>query len=101
MTIEMEGVQIPKKCRAIVMFGAATDTSGTRPAEYYQVTIDPEMVSPSGLYIRFGTHQNDEITGWQRIGAMTVCEILGEYADDGTYPEAPPGHDLLVMRKVV
>ena len=77
-----------KRCKAIVMFGPPTAASGTRAGVYYQVTIDPTMVSPSGDYIRFGTTEGDEIQGWQRIAAITVCEVLGEYADDGGYPEA-------------
>lgn len=85
------------RCKAIVMFGPPTQASGTRAGTYYQVTLDPAMVSPSGEYIRFGTNQGDEITGWQRIGAMTVCEVLGEYADDGNYPEANMQAEPLIM----
>lgn len=77
-----------KKCRAIVMFGPATDTSGTRPGTYYQVTLDPRMVSPSGEYVYFGATDGDQITGWQHVDGLTVCEVLGEYNEDGTYPEA-------------
>jgi hypothetical protein len=86
-----------KKCRAIVMFGPATPTSGTRAGVYYQVTIDPSMVSPNGEYIRFGATQNDEIQGWQRIEALTVCEILGEYNADGAYPEPNMKPEPLLM----
>lgn len=64
------------KCAAIVQFGPPTDTSGFRPAEYFQVTIDPNMASPSGEFIRFGFYGGDEIVGWQRVEAMTVCEVL-------------------------
>ena len=77
-----------KKCKAIVMFGPATEASGTRAGVYYQVTIDPALVSPSGDYIRFGMIEGDEIQGWQRIAAMTVCEVLGVYHQDGEYPTA-------------
>lgn len=73
--IDMESVQL-KRCRAIVMFGPATEMSGLRPAEYYQVTIDASKQSPSGQYIRFGLTEMDELIGWQRIAALTVCEIL-------------------------
>jgi len=70
-----------KKCRAIVRFGPETPTSGMRPSEYYQVTIDPNMVSPDAKFIRFGQHDYDEIVGWQRIDAITVCEVLAETPD--------------------
>lgn len=89
-----------KKCRAIVMFGPATTVSGTRPGTYYQVTIDPAMVSPGRDYIRFGAHEADEIHGWQRIDGLTVCEVLGEYAEDGTYPESDSKPEPLSMMVV-
>lgn len=90
-----------KKCRAIVAFGPVTEVTGTRPGTYYQVTIDPATVSPGGDFIRFGTHDGDEIQGWQRVRAMTVCEVLGEYAEDGSYPEADMKPEDLQMMKVV
>jgi hypothetical protein len=74
----MVNMRFDKPCVAIVMFGPATPTSGMRPAEYYQVTIDPAHCSPSGEYIRFGLYKGDEIHGWQRADAMTVVEVLGE-----------------------
>lgn len=61
--------------RAIVQFGPATATSGFRPAEFYQVILDPAKQSPNGQYIRFD-HATSEIHGWQRIEALTVCEVL-------------------------
>lgn len=81
------------------MFGPATPTSGTKAGTYFQVTIDPAMVSPSGEYIRFGG-DGDEIHGWQRVDAMTICEILGEYAEDGTYPESDNKPEPLMMMVV-
>lgn len=80
--IKTEGVAIKEKVRAIVQFGPPTVTSGLRPAEYFQVTIDPNMKSPTGEFIRFGQYHGDEITGWQRISAMTVCEMLGKSEKD-------------------
>lgn len=77
-SVEMGTFTFREKVRAIVCFGPATTTSGFRPGEYYQVTIDPNMCSPSGEYIRFGAYQGDEIQGWQRVAAMTVVEDLGE-----------------------
>ena len=81
-TISFGPITISKKCLAIVMFGPPTETSGFRPAEFYQVTIDPKYVSPTGIYIRFGKYPGDEITGWQRIEALTICEVLAEYRDE-------------------
>lgn len=81
--ISMSDKEITKKCVAIVMFGPATQTSGTRPAEYYQVTLDPKFVSPNGEFIRLGRNPGDEIIGWQRIAALTVCEIIADYPEDG------------------
>lgn len=95
-TVEMDLKDI-KKCRAIVSFGPATPTSGMKPGEYFQVTIDPSLVSPNGQYIRFGIHKDDEIVGWQRVEALTVCEILGEYAKDGSYPVVETYSEYLQM----
>lgn len=80
--IEMKDCTFDKKVVAIVQFGPATSVSGFRPAEYYQVTIDPCKVSADGGFIRFGTNPGDEIVGWQRIEALTVCEVLGEWTKD-------------------
>lgn len=93
--MEREALQ---KCRAIVMFGPATETAGFRPGVFYQVTLDPKMVSPGGDFIRLGTIEGDEINGWQRIDGLTVCEILGTYNEDGTYPEANDKPEKLEMR---
>lgn len=46
---------------------------------FYQVTIDPEKVSPSGEFIRFGNTPGDELLGWQPTEWLTVEEILGEW----------------------
>ncbi len=89
-----------KKTLAIVKFGPATDMDGLRPAEYYQVTIDPEKVSPSGEFVRFGVNPGDEIQGWQRCAAMTIVEVLGEW-DDSVAPERQTfnwGTDGVTMR---
>lgn len=81
-TINMSPLDIKTKTVVIIRFGAETPTSGMRPSEYYQVTVDPSKVSPSGEYIRFGNNQGDEILGWQKVSAMTVLEVLGEWEDD-------------------
>jgi hypothetical protein len=85
----MKICDVPKKCVAIVRFGpSGFSTDGIRPGEYYQVTIDPQRVSPSGEFIRFGIHGDgndglgDELCGWQRCEALCVVEILGEWIGD-------------------
>lgn len=80
--ISMTPLDVTKKVVAIVLFGRPTQTSGFRAGEYFQVTIDPAMVSPSGEYIRFGKNKGDEILGWQRIASMTLVEVLGEWDGD-------------------
>jgi hypothetical protein len=76
-------VEIREKVVAIVMFGpGGFATDGFKPAEYYQVTIDPQCISPSGKFVRFGENPGDEIRGWQRCAAMSVVEILGKWDDD-------------------
>jgi len=75
--VEMRGINITTPILAIVQFGPATPSSGFRAGEYYQVTIDPNMASPSGRHIRFGLYRGDEINGWQRCAAMTIVEDLG------------------------
>lgn len=94
----LEPQEFTKKCVAIVKFGpAGFDTDGLRPAEYFQVTIDPAFVSGSGDYIRFGQNPGDEIQGWQRVEAMTVIEVLAEW--DGVEPPLiTTGHDAVTMR---
>lgn len=73
---------ITKKCTAIVRFGpSGTAMDGIKSGEYFQVTIDPTKVSPSGEYIRFGETGGDEIMGWQRAAAISVVEILGDWID--------------------
>lgn len=89
-TREMKKVcDVQTKSVAIVRFGpSGFETDGFRPGEYYQVTIDPKRVSPSGEFIRFGVHGNgpeglgDELCGWQRCEALCVVEILGEWTGD-------------------
>lgn len=89
------------KCRAILAFGPVTETAGMRPGTFYQATIDPAMVSPGGDFIRFGSHEGDEIHGWQRIDAMTVCEVLAEAAPDGSYPPSDNKPEPLEMMVLV
>jgi len=80
--INMSPKEFKCKTVAIVKFGPATVTSGFRPGEYFQVTVDPMKVSPSGEYIRFGMYPGDEIQGWQRVDALTILETLGEWDGD-------------------
>lgn len=72
---------------AIVQFGpAGFTTDGMKAGEYYQVTIDPRKISPSGNFIRFGDSPGDEIVGWQRCEAITIVEVLGDWPMDQKDP---------------
>lgn len=72
--------EISERIVAIVRFGpGGFPTDGFRAGEYFQVTIDPEHISPSGEFIRFGNYQGDEIVGWQRCKAITLVEVLGTW----------------------
>lgn len=62
---------ITKKTLAIVRF---TENPGRMI--HYQVTIDPDKISPSGQFMRFGTHKDDEISGWQPLAGMVLVEVL-------------------------
>ncbi len=91
----MEDIVIQGRTRAIVCFGPMTDTTGVKPGTFFQVTIDPNMASPGGDYIRFDQRSGyDEIHGWQRIAGLTICEILNE---EEALPDVPP----ITMRAVV
>lgn len=86
------------------MFGPATPSAGMRAGTYYQVTLDPAMASPSGEFIYFDQSKPElanDIHGWQRIAALTVCEILGYYDENGQYPAAAPGVDESQLRMMV
>lgn len=99
--IEMDVRDFPVKTRAIVMFGPASPSSGMRAGEFYQVTIDPAKVSRSGKYIYFGLNEGDQITGWQRIQGLTVCEVLATADENGAFPEADNTPEPLKMRVIV
>lgn len=47
---------------------------------HYQVTLDPNQISPSGKFIRFG-EQGDEILGWQPIDSLEIVETLATFVD--------------------
>lgn len=70
--------EIGQKTLAIVRF---TENAGR--IVHYQVTIDPSKKSPSGQFMRFGTHAMDEVTGWQPLAGMVLVEILSQdWQDD-------------------
>tara|TARA_R110000868_G_scaffold3733_2_gene23102 strand:- start:1238 stop:1552 length:315 start_codon:yes stop_codon:yes gene_type:complete len=88
--IETEEMIIDRPVSAIIRFGFPMSTDGFRPGEYLQCTIDPNMVSPGGEFIRFDQiYQKGELHGWQRIAGITVCEILG---DAPPMEEKPEGY---------
>ena len=72
---------ITEKSLAIVRFGPDTNSSGFTPAQYYQAVVDPEMISPSGDYIRFGYNKLDELNGWQKADCIFIVEILENLGD--------------------
>lgn len=84
-TVKLNDMDLPvqafiKKTVAIVRFGpAGFITDGMNAGEFFQVTIDPQKISPSGEFVRFGDSPGDEIMGWQKCKAITVCEVLGEW----------------------
>jgi hypothetical protein len=83
---------IDQKCVAIVKFGPPGGIDeGFKPAQFFQVTIDPAKVSSSGDFIRFGNSPGDEITGWQKASSISVLEILGVWPDNDTPPVMPYG----------
>lgn len=95
--------RIGKPVRAIVMFGPPSATSGFRAGEFYEVILDPNMMSPGGDYIRFDqSFQSTEIHGWQRVEGLTLCEIL---EDAEPYKEPPAGltetEAVLTIRAIV
>ena len=79
---ETQVQDITEKMVAIVKFGSITSIDGTRAGEYYQVTIDPEKVSPCGKFIRFGNNDGDELIGWQKADSLTVVCVLGYWQDE-------------------
>lgn len=95
----MQEIEIAGIVRAIVQFGPATPTSGFRGGEYFQCVIDPNMLSPGGDFIRFDVgFQGGELHGWQRVEALTVCEVLGEAEP---YKAEPQGYKVVDGAKVL
>lgn len=65
---------ISQKTLAIVRFSS----SGGQRHIHYQVTIDPDKISANRTFIRFGGYPSDEITGWQPVDDVVICETLSE-----------------------
>lgn len=72
---------IEKKTVCIVKFTGVGLVTGV-PGRFFQVTIDPQKISPSGEFIRFGSHPGDELVGWQRVDWLAIEEILGVWTDE-------------------
>lgn len=78
-----------KKCVAIVCFerdlkNAEILDSLMQPyprVVNYQVVLDPENVTNSGEYVRFGGNVGDEITGWLHLDDVVVLEVMAEWSD--------------------
>lgn len=80
------------KCVAIVSFKQDVDNAKLFEAlahpvprvVQYQVTIDPERMSPTCEHIRFGKDEEghgagDEIMGWVRVADVHLVELLAEW----------------------
>lgn len=94
-TIRTAELTVERKTVCIVVFRSLRD-AGRVPEVHYQATIDPELVSPSGQYIRMGTHKGDEIIGWQPIREIVVVEKLAEW-DGDELPELPKQAGALIF----
>ena len=70
----MKLADIKKPTVAIVSFGGAI-----RIGEYFKVTLDPKMLSPTGAFIRFGVlHTGDELQGLYKAADIVIEEVLDE-----------------------
>lgn len=56
---------------------------------FYQVTINPQALSPSREFIRFGGIHGDEINGWRPVTDIIVEEVIGQYKEGWNPPEIP------------
>ena len=83
--------EVTERILAIVRFGPPTESDGLRPAEYYQVVVDPYHFSPCGGFVRFGFYDGDEIVGWQKADAMYVVSIIKECPNDSDLKAIPWG----------
>lgn len=90
MTDTLEPLDIRKLQRPVIAIVSYVESpqmpTFPRSGRFYQVTIDPRAVSPSGEFIRFGGIHGDEIMGWQEIADLQVEEVLAEYAPDQALP---------------
>lgn len=70
-----EIINVKSPTIAIVAFAPELD----RPLSHtvcYQVTIDPDKLSPSGEFIRFDHDAQCEIHGWKKVDEIEILEIL-------------------------
>ena len=49
---------------------------------YFQVTVDPNHISPDGKYIRFGDVSGDEIVGWVELAEIDIHSVLFDYPEN-------------------
>jgi hypothetical protein len=84
-------MKVPEqKIVSIVKFKNTNDGSPFQTRTiYFQVTIDPDNVSPSEAYIRFGETPGDEIIGWQEVELLEIVETLA-VADENGELQPPP-----------
>lgn len=98
----MKADEITKRCVAIVYFGLDRTEEGPLPfgighvpGQFFQVTLSPDRVSPSGEFIRCGDFPGDELMGWQRTEMLIAAEILG-FWDGDTPPTMTLGKGVTV-----
>lgn len=87
--------QIVKKTVCIVQFNNPLMKSDIMPGKFFQVTIDPGKLSPSGKFIRFGANPGDELMGWQPVEWMVIVDVLGEWIG-----EEPPLMEYKVLEGI-
>jgi hypothetical protein len=54
---------------------------------FYQVTINPQAMSPSREFIRFGSVHGDELMGWRPVEDIIVEEVIGQYKEGWEPPQ--------------
>lgn len=80
--MEVSSLLSDKKLVCIVKFRDDRGPVPQNPAVHFQVTLHSDLLAPSKKFIRLGA-PGDEVTGWQRLESLEVCEVLGELQEDG------------------
>lgn len=89
---------------AIVRYRHDVETMGPdvpRAGKFYQVTIAPSHLSPSGEFIRFGAVHGDELLGWQEVDDIYIEEVMAEYEPAEPLRYIETRHTFVVPDKMV